>query len=308
MSFVQGVPDVAKERLKLSLPIDLVGIQDLSLPVRLTSQITVSSNVSVLVSLEDKNTRGIHMSRLYLNLHEYFSKDVLSFAGLKKVLINSIKGQKGVSKSGRIRLESKWPVLRKALKSSLLGWREYPFYFELTYSQKENSFNYIIGGEVLYSSTCPCSASLSRQIIKKDFEKAFSKQKTFKKEEVIKYLSDKKFLSATPHAQKSKAFFKLRLAENSKSSFSLLKAIDNIEKTLGTAVQTAVKREDEAEFARLNASNLMFCEDAVRRVALLFKNKKDVLDYVIRVQHYESLHPFTVESSIVKGIKGGWRA
>lgn len=308
MSFVQGVPDVAKEKLKSSLPIDLVGIQDLSLPIHLTSQITVSSNVSVLVSLEDKNTRGIHMSRLYLSLHEYFSKDVLSFAGLKKVLIKAIRGQKGVSGSGRIRLESKWPVLRKALKSSLSGWREYPFFFELTYSHKEKSFGCVIGGEVLYSSTCPCSASLSRQIIRRDFEKAFSKQKVFKKEEVVKYLNDKKFLSATPHAQKSKVFFKLQLAENSKNSFSLLKVIDDIEETLGTAVQTAVKREDEAEFARLNANNLMFCEDAVRRVALLFKDKKDILDYIIRVQHYESLHPFTVESSIVKGIEGGWRA
>ena len=248
------------------------------------------------------------MSRLYLSLHEHFSKDVLSFSGLKKVLIKAIKSQKGVSKSGRICLESKWPVLRKALKSSVSGWREYPFYFELTYSQKEDSFGYIAGGEVLYSSTCPCSASLSRQIIKRDFEKAFSKHKVFKKEEVLKYLSDKRFLSATPHAQKSRAFFKLRLAESSKNTFSLLKVIDNIEKTLGTAVQTAVKREDEAEFARLNANNLMFCEDAVRRVALLFKDKQSILDYVIRVQHYESLHPFTVESSIVKGIEGGWKA
>lgn len=308
MSFVQGVPDVAKEKLESSLPIDLVGIQNLSLPVRLTSKITVSSNVSALVSLEDKNTRGIHMSRLYLSLHEYFSKNILSFSGLKKVLMKVIKSQQGASESGRIHLESNWPVLRKALKSSLSGWREYPFYFELNYSKKENSFSYIVGGEILYSSTCPCSASLSRQIIKKDFEKNFSKKKSFKREEVLKYLGSKKFLSATPHAQKSRAFFKLQLSEESKNSFSLLKIIDDIEDTLGTAVQTAVKREDEAEFARLNAKNLMFCEDAVRRVALLFKNKKNFLDYIIRIQHYESLHPFTVESSIVKGVTGGWRA
>ena len=77
---------------------------------------------------------------------------------------------------------------------------------------------------------------------------------------------------------------------------------------MGTPVQTAVKQEDEAEFARLNARNLMFCEDAARRVAFLFKNKSSVLDYFIRAQHFESLHPFTVESSVVKGVKGGWKA
>ena len=308
MSFVQGVPDVVQEKLKSSLPIDLVGIQDLKLPVRLTTKITSSAHLSILVSLEDKNTRGIHMSRLYLSLHDYFSKNIVSFSGLKKVLIKAIKSQKGTSYSGRIRLESRWPVLRNALKSSLSGWREYPFFFELSYLEKENSFQYIAGGEVLYSSTCPCSASLSREIIKKEFEKTFSKQKSLKKEEVLDYLSSKKFLAATPHAQKSAAFFKLRLTEKSKRFFSLLNVIDDIEKALGTPVQTAVKREDEAEFARLNASHLMFCEDAVRRVAYLFKNKQSISDYAIRVQHYESLHPFTVESSIVKGIEGGWRA
>ena len=308
MSFVQGVPDVVQEKLKPSLPIDLVGIQDLKLPVRLTSSISTSAKLSILVSLEDQQTRGIHMSRLYSCLHDYFSNDIVSFSGLKKVLVAAIKSQKGNSKSGRIRLESSWPILRNALKSSVSGWREYPFYFELNYSAKKKAFQYVVRGEILYSSTCPCSASLSRQIIKKEFEKKFSKQKKIKKEELLNYLDDKKFLAATPHAQKSKAFFKLQLAEKSKDSFSLLKIIDDIEKSLGTAVQTAVKREDEAEFARLNANHLMFCEDAVRHIAFLLKNKKPVLDYAIRVQHYESLHPFTVESSIVKGIEGGWRA
>ena len=198
------------------------------------------------------------MSRLYLSLHDYFSKNIVSFSGLKKVLISAIKSQKGHSCSGRIRLESNWPTLRKALKSSLSGWREYPFYFEVSYLKKDDSFKYIVGGDVLYSSTCPCSASLSRQIIKQEFEKQFSKQKTLNKNDVLNYLGDKKFLAATPHAQKSTAFFKFRLSETSKNSFSLLKSIDEIEKVLGTPVQTAVKREDEAEFAKLNARHLMF--------------------------------------------------
>ena len=42
--------------------------------------------------------------------------------------------------------------------------------------------------------------------------------------------------------------------------------IDRIESSLKTPVQAAVKREDEQEFARLNGQNLMFCEDAARRL------------------------------------------
>ena len=53
---------------------------------------------------------------------------------------------------------------------------------------------------------------------------------------------------------------------------------------------------------------LCFAKIAVRKVGDYFKNKKDVLDYIIKVQHNESLHPFAVESYIAKGIKNGWRA
>ena len=247
------------------------------------------------------------MSRLYLLLHEYFSKNIVSFSGLKKALSQSIKGQKGISESGRLCLETHWPVLKKALKSSIKGWREYPVQMEVHYSKPENLWTYVAGAEVLYSSTCPCSASLSHQIIKENFEQSFAK-KSWTKKEVWTWLNDKNFFKATPHAQKSKAFFKVKLSERSKDAFSFLQSIEELEKQLGTPVQTAVKREDEAEFARLNANNLMFCEDAVRKSALLFKNRKNILDYFVRVQHYESLHPFTVESSIVKGVKGGWRA
>ena len=308
MSFIKKIADVAQEDLNYNLPIDLVGLHDLSLPVRLTDKLNISAKITLLVSLDNKKQRGIHMSRLYLTLYEHFSKNTVSFSTLKTALIKAIKSQKGDSSSGQIKLAVEWPVLRKALKSSVKGWRNYPVYFKVNYSKKENTCKYIAGGEALYSSTCPCSASLSAQIIKHDFEQKFSKQKSFNKEEVLNYLSNKNFLTATPHAQKSAAFFKLQIKESSKHNFSFLKTIDEIEKSLGTAVQTAVKREDEAEFARRNAQNLMFCEDAARRLGMLFNNKKNIIDYLVRVQHYESLHPFTVESTICKGIKGGWIA
>ena len=67
--------------------------------------------------------------------------------------------------------------------------------------------------------------------------------------------------------------------------------IDRLETALATPVQTAVKREDEQAFARLNAENLMFCEDAARRVAAVLADDARVQRYEARVAHYESLHP-----------------
>ena len=49
-----------------------------------------------------------------------------------------------------------------------------------------------------------------------------------------------------------------------------------MEAALGTPVQTAVKREDEQAFARLNAANLMFCEDAARRVAAVLSSDRRI--------------------------------
>lgn len=310
MSFTQSGPDIARENPALGQRIDLVGIRDLRLPVQLSKKLKVSARLSLWVSLKDESARGIHMSRLYLSLHEYFAKHVVSFSGLKRLLLKGVKSQGGISDSGRLRLESGLPVLRKALKSSISGWREYPFHFEVNYNSKESpsSFEYIAGGEILYSSTCPCSASLSLQIIKKDFEKHFKGKTQIQKKEALAWLSKRGFLPATPHAQKSSLLFNLKLRESSKDSFSLLSFIDDMEKALGTPVQTAVKREDEAEFARLNSANLMFCEDSARRAGSLLQKRKDFLDYSVRVRHYESLHPFTVESLMVKGEKGGFRA
>jgi len=298
--------DVAEEKQDYKIPIDLVGLKDVELPVKLTNKIQNSAQVSLQVSLDNPLNRGIHMSRLYLLLHKNFSKEPIHFSLLKKSLWQGIQSQNGDSGSGRLSVKSRWPVLRKALKSSLKGWREYPFYFEVGYSAKKKQFEFVAGAEVLYSSTCPCSASLSFKLIKSRFEKNLGSKKNFNRQEILKHLNQRDFLVATPHAQKSCAFFKVKLKERALKDFSLIQLIDEVEKRLGTAVQTAVKREDEAEFAKKNAENFMFCEDAVRRLGALFKTKKEFSDYSLSVEHYESLHPFTVQSRITKGGLGGW--
>jgi GTP cyclohydrolase I len=80
---------------------------------------------------------------------------------------------------------------------------------------------------------------------------------------------------------------------------------DVIEAALKTPVQAAVKREDEQEFARLNGENLMFCEDAGRRMRVALESIEEVLDFHIEARHLESLHPHDAVSAVVKGIPGG---
>ena len=104
------------------------------------------------------------------------------------------------------------------------------------------------------------------------------------------WLASPRGMAATPHAQRSRADIRVEL----KPSFEQLPLeplVDAIEDALGTPVQTAVKREDEQAFAELNAANLMFCEDAARRIAATLAADPRVDHYDATVSHYESLHP-----------------
>ncbi len=62
----------------------------------------------------------------------------------------------------------------------------------------------------------------------------------------------------------------IRLNPEAKS-LPVIELIDYAEVALGTAVQTVVKRSDEQAFAVANGQNLMFCEDAARRLNNVFR-------------------------------------
>jgi GTP cyclohydrolase I len=79
----------------------------------------------------------------------------------------------------------------------------------------------------------------------------------------------------------------------------------SVESAIQTAVQTVVKREDEQQFAKINGENLMFCEDAARRIRETIDKLDYAADYRIRVEHLESLHPHDAVAIVTKGLQGG---
>ncbi len=118
--------------------------------------------------------------------------------------------------------------------------------------------------DVRYSSTCPCSAALARQLIQQAFQQKFTNE-SLNLDTIHEWLGTTDGIVATPHSQRSVAEVKVKL-NNNISNFPITDLVDLIEGALQTPVQAAVKREDEQEFARLNGQNLMFCEDAARRL------------------------------------------
>ena len=313
LNVTQIEEDVSRQKPFVPGLIDKVGIEDLEMPIKIQNgqkSLQLPAHISAMVSLDKRQIRGIHMSRIYLKLHHFLEKNTLNLKTMRELLSLLVKSQKGLSKKAYLKFEWKWPVKRKALKSdSLKGWRSYPVFYE-GHLLDNNKTKLIMGFHITYSSTCPCSASLARALIQQKFQKDFTlpanssspkskKQSTGQvdKQKVFQWLGKENSISATPHAQKSQAFVKLTVQKEEQNFITL---INEVEKVLGTPVQTAVKKVDEQEFARLNSENLMFSEDAVRRIKALLNKKKWVKDFYIHVRHFESLHPFEVACHATK--------
>ncbi|RCJ87283.1 GTP cyclohydrolase I FolE2, partial [Klebsiella pneumoniae] len=146
------------------------------------------------------------------------------------------------------------------------GWKAYP----LTLSAElRQSFTVTLKVGIPYSSTCPASAALSRHVAGLQFSKDFG----------------------------NRAWMDIRLNPEAKS-LPVLELIDYAEVALGTAVQTVVKRSDEQAFAVANGQNLMFCEDAARRLNNVFRCASFCEAFDIRVEHQESLHPHNAVARI----------
>ena len=121
------------------------------------------------------------------------------------------------------------------------------------------------------------------------------------------WLGTEEGILATPHSQRSAAEVRVRLTPTFEM-FPIVELIDEIENSLKTPVQATVKREDEQAFTLLNGSNLMFCEDAGRRIQTALNRDDRILDFWARCTHYESLHPHNAVSVITKGLEGGYVA
>ncbi|WP_199096106.1 GTP cyclohydrolase FolE2 [Dyella sp. ASV21] len=301
------LPDVAVHaQPHLAGELDWVGMNGIEVPVRFDAGDgdvqRASARVGAFVNLRRPDKRGIHMSRLYLLVEEALSTQTLSVASLRGLLRAFLDSHKDLSDRACLSIRFEHLVRRPALRSSNSGWRAYPVCIEASLVGEE--FLLEFGTEVVYSSTCPASAALSRQLIQDQFTKDFDAGQPIDHAAVLAWLGSEKGIVATPHAQRSVARLRVRLADN--ASFNLIQLIDQAEQALGTPVQTAVKREDEQAFARANGANLMFCEDAARRLQKALDADASLSDFHIRVEHQESLHPHDAVAYASKGVEGGY--
>lgn len=278
------LPDIAVQPARQALPLEWVGMHGIALPVVLEGQ-RLSAKTDAGVSLDDGEARGIHMSRLYLEL-EMLERESLSPSLLQQVLRRFLESHEGLSSRAYLNIHTELLLKRPALTSPLAGWKSYPT--TISASLEHEMFHVELKIEVPYSSTCPCSAALARQLIQQQFITDFANH-SLRHADVLAWLGSSNGIVATPHSQRSTAQLHVHLDEFI-DELPLGVIINDAEAALGTAVQTAVKRADEQAFALANGQNLMFCEDAARRLNLALRRTPGVKRFSLRVIHAESLH------------------
>jgi len=303
-----NMPDIADTAPALQTgKLDWVGMGEIELPFIFESvglsPVTVNAKASAFVNLYKEDAKGIHMSRLYLILDKLSTEQHVNPQTLAHALQLFTTSHEGLSDKAKIEFKFELPLRRKSLLSGKAGWKSYPI--TLTSTIDNNYINYELSVDVTYSSTCPCSAALARQLIQNAFSQKFS-QETLSQKDVHEWLGTTQGIVATPHSQRSIANVRVKLAEDI-TDFDVVNLINIIEDELKTPVQAAVKREDEQEFARLNGQNLMFCEDAARKIKALLEAEQHS-DYWLKINHYESLHAHDAVAIAVKGVKNGYKA
>ncbi|MFP5383615.1 MAG: GTP cyclohydrolase FolE2 [Gammaproteobacteria bacterium] len=286
-----AMPDVSRENLTAaSVPLKWVGMRGIDLPVVLDEPgcgRSLHARADIQVDLPLAHVKGIHMSRLYQLLESQLGDRPLVPGRLPGLLEDMIAshGDCGTRRA-RLRLAFDILVRRPALVSEgVAGWKSYPAFVEAQVAEERIALR--AGVQVEYSSTCPCSAALSRQLVERHFRDDFAGAGDITVAAVADWLKENASL-ATPHSQRSQADVSVGVGAGT-PSFGFIPLIDRVEQALGTPTQTAVRRADEQAFARLNGENLMFVEDAARRIEHALVDRYAARE--VKVRHLESLHP-----------------
>ena len=304
------LPDVAATQLPADNRdcLDWVGMRQISLPLMVNDRdigcFSTSALVQSYVNLNRAGSKGIHMSRLYLALVQFAESGEFTLGRLQKLMEQFLESHQTLSTQTVLHFSFDSLIKRPALLSDHYGWKSYAT--QVRASLNTDGAVFELGLKIPYSSTCPCSAALSRQVLRQAFEEDFAQRDQIDKHQVSEWMQSERGSVATPHSQRSYANVWVKLTPET-DLLPIIHLVGVIEEALQTPVQTAVKRQDEQEFARRNGANLMFCEDAARRLKQALNQQADLIDFWVQVDHQESLHAHDATAYASKGIENGYR-
>lgn len=293
-----GLNDFQKLPTADLIEIPRVGINRFRLPIEMTNKYGETRShdceASMYVNL-DANKNGVSMSRLCTILQSNASTEKLGAKFFKDILRRyrielADEADNKLVDDAYLKIKFNYPVKQKSLKSDNWGWQYYPVELKAI-ETKENGFEYFITTGYEYSSTCPCSLSMAKQ-----YEREFAEGTNTEGVGI-----------GVPHSQRSKMTCTVKV--DPEVEFFIEDLILLLKEAIPTETQSLVKRVDEQAFAILNGTHPMFVEHATKSVYKTLNKHEDViLDWIVELEHIESLHSHNAAAVIYKGVKNGLKA
>lgn len=307
--------------------LDKVGVTGVDLPMKFKRRDGTTQELHVRASLygslDNPESKGLNLSRFPIIMHEEIAGH-MSLDGLKGALTR-LQEKQG-SKHVYCKLRFKYPWIQEALRTrkelpynafdsevfkevegvklsheKMVGHIFYDCVLEgqlhrvkrltglkegeVSEVKEVDEYKFLLTTEYIYSSTCPCSFELAQD--------ATSRRRK----------------AANGHSQRSIGRITVEFNPD-KHTVWIEDLVEMARRQVPTEVVIICKRRDEQAFAELNASNLLFTEDASR---LLYQGLDEmydqgkISDFSIVTEHLESLHPWSATAVVSKGIEGGLR-
>lgn len=283
--YLDSMPDLQNGEFK-GIPIEFVGISGMRVPVRIKQRSggdqEVLATVSGMVDV-DSHRAGLNMSRIYRQLG-MGENEVFDINRTEEILRRYKKSQQSLD--AHILINFKYRIWQESLRSvnddgsKPGGW----YYINCTIDtniDKNDEFKKILWIDYIYSSTCPCSTELT-------FMNMYERDHW-----------------GAPHSQRSVA----RVGVVFDDMVWIEDIIDLLKTAVGSMVQIHVKREDEQAFSELcgtkgvDGGGTVFVEDAARLFADALNSDGRITDWICKLNHAESLHPWSAVAVITKGVK-----
>jgi GTP cyclohydrolase IB len=248
-----GMPDVQASHDSRNVPIEKVGVKNITYPITLHCpatkgvQHTVAS-VNMYVGLPHYQ-KGTHMSRFLevLNKHHESirSDDVMRICDDMRTRLEA--------ETSLLELRFPYFIHKKAPVTGSKGMLDIVVTFEATATAKGHDF--VMGIKVPATSLCPCSKEIS---------------------------------AYGAHNQRCEMEVKVRFAEG---KFMWIEELfELVEKGASAQVYAVLKRPDEKFVTEQAYDNPKFVEDIVRDLAVALDNEPRIAWYICNSENFESIH------------------
>lgn len=249
-----------------------VGSRNIRVPLQIARRDGTWNPTTGVISVYTDLTpvvKGTNMSRYRIMIEDLVANKTHRPDELLDFLLDECKERLG-SRDAYIKIKFEFFVIKEAPVSKIKSHMSYEGSLEGRLIDGKKRF--YMHANVLYASLCPCSKEIS------DYG---------------------------AHNQQSYADVTVELADiaDGGNRYWFEELVEAVERSSSAPMVNALKRVDEAYQTELMYENPVFVEDMVRKVAVELDKDLDtrILDYVVVVNHYESIHQSVAVSIINAG-------